>query len=282
MSASADPSVAKQKTGRNLPIAIAAGVGLGALVLATLFIRREAFVVFAILACALALYELTVAFKIRDINIPVVPLHIGSIGIIISSFNAGGEALLVSTALTAGGILVWRVLDGGGLPAVRDTTGGMFAVTYVPFMAGFVMLMLSEPNGPRRVLLFIVLAVANDVGGFAAGSLFGRHPMAPSVSPKKSWEGFFGSLILALIIGPIMGLYFFDGAVVFGATLAAATVVFATLGDVSESLIKRDLGIKDMSSLVPGHGGVLDRLDSLLLTAPVAFVVMEIMLPAAA
>src|SRR5690625_5406067 len=90
--------------------------------------------------------------------------------------------------------------------------------------------------------------------------------MAPSVSPKKSWEGFFGSLILALIIGPIMGLYFFDGAVVFGATLAAATVVFATLGDVSESLIKRDLGIKDMSSLVPGHGGVLDRLDSLLLT----------------
>lgn len=282
MSASADPSVAKQKTGRNLPIAIAAGVGLGALVLATLFIRREAFVVFAILACALALYELTVAFKIRDINIPVVPLHIGSIGIIISSFNAGGEALLVSTALTAGGILVWRVLDGGGLPAVRDTTGGMFAVTYVPFMAGFVMLMLSEPNGPRRVLLFIVLAVANDVGGFAAGSLFGRHPMAPSVSPKKSWEGFFGSLILALIIGPIMGLYFFDGAVVFGATLAAATVVFATLGDVSESLIKRDLGIKDMSSLVPGHGGVLDRLDSLLLTAPIAFVVMEIMLPAAA
>lgn len=282
MSASADPSVAKQKTGRNLPIAIAAGVGLGALVLATLFIRREAFVVFAILACALALYELTVAFKIRDINIPVVPLHIGSIGIIISSFNAGGEALLVSTALTAGGILVWRVLDGGGLPAVRDTTGGMFAVTYVPFMAGFVMLMLSEPNGPRRVLLFIVLAVANDVGGYAAGSLFGRHPMAPSVSPKKSWEGFFGSLILALIIGPIMGLYFFDGAVVFGATLAAATVVFATLGDVSESLIKRDLGIKDMSSLVPGHGGVLDRLDSLLLTAPIAFVVMEIMLPAAA
>src|SRR5690625_7807669 len=100
----------------------------------------------------------------------------------------------------------------------------MFAVTYVPFMAGFVMLMLSEPNGPRRVLLFIVLAVANDVGGFAAGSLFGRHPMAPSVSPKKTWEGFFGSHILGLIIGPIMGLYFFGEVEVCGATLAAATV----------------------------------------------------------
>src|SRR5690625_2679725 len=122
----------------------------------------------------------------------------------------------------------------------------MFAVTYVPFMAGFVMLMLSEPNGPRRVLLFVVLAVANDVGGFAAGSLFGRHPIAPSVSPKKSWEGFFGSLILALIIGPMMGLYYFDGAVVVGATLAAATVVFATLDDVSESLIERDVRIKYM------------------------------------
>ena len=282
MSTIADPSAQQQKTGRNLPIAIAAGLGLGALVLGTLFIRREAFVVFAILACALALYELTIAFKTRAIKIPVVPLHVGSIGILISSFNAGGEALLVSTALTAGGILVWRVLEGGGMPAVRDATGGMFAITYVSFMAGFVMLMLSEPNGPRRVLLFIALAVANDVGGYAAGSLFGRHQMSPSVSPKKSWEGFAGSLILAGIIGPILGVYMFDGALIFGLTLAAATVVFATVGDLAESLIKRDLGIKDMSSLIPGHGGVLDRLDSLLLTAPVAFVVMELMLPAAA
>lgn len=272
----------RKSSGRNLPVAIGAGLGLGALVLATLFIRREAFVVFAVLACALALYELTTAFKIRNIHIPVLPLHIGSIGILVSSFNAGGEALLVSTALTAGGILVWRVLDGGGLPAVRDATGGMFAVTYVPFMAGFVMLMLAEPNGPRRVLLFIALAVANDVGGFVAGSRFGRHPMAPSVSPKKSWEGLAGSLLLALIVGPVAAFFLFDGAVIFGLVLAVSTVVFATAGDLAESLIKRDLGIKDMSSLIPGHGGVMDRLDSLLLTAPVAFVVMEIMLPAAA
>lgn len=282
MSEIADLPDEKQKTGRNLPVAIGAGLGLGALVLASLFIRREAFIVLAIVGCALALYELTVAFKLRNINIPVVPLHIGSIGILISSFNAGGEALLVSTALAAGGIVVWRVLDGGGLPAVRDATGGMFAVTYVPFMAGFVMLMLAEPNGARRVLLFIALAVANDVGGFIAGSRFGRHPMAPSVSPKKSWEGFAGSLILALIVGPTAGLALFDGEVFFGVVIAVATVIFATAGDLSESLIKRDLGIKDMSSLIPGHGGVLDRLDSLLLTAPVAFVVMEIMLPAAA
>src|SRR5690625_5642237 len=132
-----------------------------------LFIRREAFVVLAILGCALALYELTVAFKLRNINIPVVPLHIGSIGILVSSFNAGGEALLVSTALTAGGILGWRVLDGGGLPAGRDTTGGVVAVTYVPFMAGFVVLVLSHPTGPRRVLVFIVRSVANDFCGFS-------------------------------------------------------------------------------------------------------------------
>jgi len=282
VSAIADSAPDKQKTGRNVPAAIAVGLGLGAVVLATLFIRREAFVVFAILACALALYELGVAFKIRDINIPIVPLHIGSIGILISAFNAGGEALLVATALTAGGILVWRVLEGGGLPAVRDVTGGMFAVTYVPFMAGFVMLMLAEPNGPRRVLMFIALAVANDVGGYVSGSQFGRHPMSPSISPKKSWEGLAGSLVLALIVGPILGTYFFDGAVVFGAVLATVTVAFSTMGDLAESLIKRDLGIKDMSSLIPGHGGVLDRLDSLLLTAPVAFVVMEIMLPSAA
>lgn len=278
MSEIADAPARTKKAGRNLPVAIGAGLGLGALVLAALFIRREAFVVVAILGCALALYELQLAFKIRDIKIPVVPLHIGSIGILISSFNAGGEALLVSSALTAGGILVWRVLDGGGLAAVRDVTAGMFALSYVPFMAGFVMLMLAQPDGPRRVLMFIALAVANDVGGFAAGSQFGRHPMAPNVSPKKSWEGLAGSLILALIIGPALGIALFDGAVLFGVTLAALTVIFATAGDLAESLIKRDLEIKDMSSLIPGHGGVLDRLDSLLLTAPIAFVVMEIML----
>lgn len=278
MSEIADAPARTKKAGRNLPVAIGAGLGLGALVLAALFIRREAFVVVAILGCALALYELHLAFKIRDIKIPVVPLHIGSIGILISSFNAGGEALLVSSALTAGGILVWRVLDGGGLAAVRDVTAGMFALSYVPFMAGFVMLMLAQPDGPRRVLMFIALAVANDVGGFAAGSQFGRHPMAPNVSPKKSWEGLAGSLILALIIGPALGIALFDGAVLFGVTLAALTVIFATAGDLAESLIKRDLEIKDMSSLIPGHGGVLDRLDSLLLTAPIAFVVMEIML----
>src|SRR5690625_7641455 len=111
----------------------------------------------------------------RDINIPVVPLHIGSSGIIISSFSAGGEALLVSTALTAGGILVWRVLDGGGLPAVRDTTGGKFAVTYVPFMAGFLVVMLSGPNWPRRVTGFRFLAGGHDFRRSGAGFRFRPH-----------------------------------------------------------------------------------------------------------
>jgi len=271
----------KKSAGRNLPVAITVGLLLGAAVLASLFIRREAFIVFTIIACALALYEIRVALKKRNIFTPMVPLHVGSIGILVSAYSAGGEALLVSTALTAGGILVWRVLDGGGLTAVRDAAGGMFAVAYIPFMAGFVMLMLAEPNGPFRVFTFIALAVANDVGGYIMGSQFGRHPLAPSVSPKKSWEGLVGSLVFASIVGALLGYSLFHGQWKFGLVLAGASVVAATLGDLSESLIKRDLRIKDMSSLIPGHGGVLDRLDSLLFTAPAAFLVMELMLPVA-
>lgn len=272
--------VTSGRAGRNMPVAITVGLLLGALVVAALFIKREIFVAVAVVACAIALVELAIAFRSRGINIPQVPLQVGSAGIIISSFVAGSEALLVSTALTAGGVLVWRVLDGGGLPAVRDATAGMFAAAYVPFLAGFVMLMLAEPNGPVRVITMIALVVCNDVGGLIGGVLFGRHPMAPSVSPRKSWEGLAGSLILAAIVGVVLGQLLFSGAWHVGLLLAVVTVATATLGDLSESLLKRDLGLKDMGALLPGHGGIMDRLDSQLVTAPAAYLILTLLLPA--
>jgi phosphatidate cytidylyltransferase len=277
----ASPEAPPQATraGRNLPAAVAVGLGLLALVGASLFLVKEAFVVVAVLAVGGSLWELSHAFARRGINLPLLPLLVGTIGILVSSYVAGEEALLVSFMLTAGGVVVWRVIDSGGVDALRDSTAGVFAAAWLPFLAGFVMLMLAMPDGARRVLLFVLLAVASDVGGYAAGVMFGRHPLAPSVSPKKTWEGLAGSVLLSCLVGAAGITWLLGGDPLVGVGLALATVGTATLGDLAESLIKRDLELKDMGTLLPGHGGVLDRLDSLLLTAPVVHLVLLAALP---
>jgi phosphatidate cytidylyltransferase len=268
-----------RRGGRNLPAAIAVGLGLLALVGASLFLVKEAFVAVAVLAVGASLWEVAHAFARRGINLPLLPLLVGTVGILVSSYVAGEEALLVSFMLTAGGVVVWRVIDSGGRDAVRDSTAGVFAAAWLPFLAGFVMLMLAMPDGARRVLLFVLLAVASDVGGYVSGVLFGRHPLAPSVSPKKTWEGLAGSVLLSCLVGAAGITWLLGGNPLIGVGLALATVGTATLGDLAESLIKRDLELKDMGTLLPGHGGVLDRLDSLLLTAPVVHLVLLAAMP---
>jgi phosphatidate cytidylyltransferase len=263
--------------GRNLTIATVVGVALLALVVLALTVRKDTFVLIAIVACALALRELATALAARGIHVPLLPLLVGSVGILVSSYTAGTEALLVSFLLTAGGVVVWRVIDGGGMIAMRDASAGTFAAAYIPFLAGFVMLMLSENDGARRVLLFILLVVANDVGGYAAGSLVGRHRMAPRISPNKTWEGLVGSVILAVSVGIVAGNILLHLSIVNAVIVAVATVATATLGDLAESSIKRDLALKDMGDLLPGHGGVLDRLDSMLVAAPVTYLLLLIL-----
>jgi phosphatidate cytidylyltransferase len=145
---------------------------------------------------------------------------------------------------------------------------------YVPFLAGFAVLMLREDDGVGRVVLFLLVTAASDTGGYVAGVLTGRHPMAPSVSPKKSWEGVAGSLVTAVLVGWLAGDALVGLAPWQGVLLGVGAVVTATVGDLGESMVKRDLGIKDMGSLLPGHGGFMDRLDSLLPTAPVVHLVL--------
>ena len=270
----------KARPGRDLPVAITVGVGLLALVVAALFIRKEAFVALAVVAVGAGLWELAQAFTRRSIHLPLLPLLVGAVGILVSAYTAGAEALFVSFMLTVGGVMVWRVLDGSGERALRDIVGGAFAAAYLPFLAGFVMLMLAERDGPRRVLVFVLLVVASDTGGFAVGTLLGRHPLAPSVSPKKSWEGLAGSVVLSCVVGVVGVQVAFGGEPLVGVFLGLATVVSATLGDLAESMLKRDLELKDMGRLVPGHGGVLDRLDSLLLTAPAVYLILALLQPA--
>src|SRR6478609_6645418 len=247
------------RAGRNLPAAIAVGLALLVVVAASLAFRPEPFVALAVVAVGAAVWELAKAFERRDLHVPVLPLLVGTVGILVSSYYSGPEALLVSFMLTVAGVVVWRVIDGSGTAAVRDAAAGTFAAAYLPFMAGFVMLLLAQDDGRVRVLLFILLAVANDVGGYVAGVLFGRHPLAPSVG----------------VVGAVVGL---GASPLVGVALGILAPLTATIGDLAESMIKRDLELKDMGSLLPGHGGILDRLDSMLLTAPFVYVLLSVSL----
>jgi phosphatidate cytidylyltransferase len=263
------------RSGRNLPAAIAVGVGLGVIVVATLLIRKESFLAFMSVCIGVAVWELAQALQHKAIVMPIVPVLVGAVAMTIAAFSAGGQALTVCFILTVVGIVVWRTSEGAE-GALRDVSGGIFSAAYLPLLAGFIPLMLSRPDGQYRVLTFIVTTACSDTGGFFTGVLFGRHSMSPTVSPNKSWEGFAGSVLACVLGATICIPLLLGGPVWAGPLLGIAVAVTATIGDLSESLIKRDLGIKDMGSVLPGHGGVLDRIDSLVFTAPVAWLILHL------
>jgi phosphatidate cytidylyltransferase len=171
------------------------------------------------------------------------------------------------------GLSVWRLADGAA-GYLRDVAAGNLVALYVPFLAGFAALMTHADDGVARIIVFILTVVCSDTGGYAMGALFGKHPMAPTVSPKKSWEGFAGSILAGSACGVLMMVFCFHHSWWKGLLFGVAVVVTATLGDLGESMIKRDLGLKDMGKLLPGHGGLMDRLDSLLPCAPVAYLLL--------
>ncbi len=266
------------KAGRNLPAAIAVGVGLGILIIGSLVLRKELMLGIVVVAIAVGVWELRRALAQVSIKVPLVPSLVGSVSMLVSAYVGGGEALVVTVGLTCVGILLWRIAD-GVLDAVRDIAGGFFVAVYPSFLAGFAALMLAADDGARRIIVFILVTVLSDVGGYAFGVLLGKHPLAPSVSPKKSWEGFGGSVLTCVVGGAIAVDLLLDGPWWGGALLGACAAVAATVGDLTESTIKRDLGIKDMSTILPGHGGVMDRLDSLVVVAPVAWALLAWVVP---
>jgi len=269
----------RSRAGRDLPAAIGVGVGLGVLIVASLYIVKVAFVGLVVVAILVAVWELANALGSRGIRPPLVPVGVGAVAMLVASYVGGAQALVVGLALTVLGVIVWRLTEGPD-GYVRDMTAGIFSAVYVPFLAGFAILMLIPEDGARRVTVFFLLVAASDVGGYVAGVLFGKHPMARTISPKKSWEGFIGSTVFCLGVGALSVVLLLDGRWWQGAVLGAAAVLTATLGDLGESVVKRDLGVKDMGSLLPGHGGIMDRLDSLLLTAPVAWLLLTLLVKA--
>ena len=194
------------------------------------------------------------------------------------AYFASAKWVLAATALTTVAVFAWR-LPAGASGYVRDVTAGLFTVAYLPMMAVFVALMVAAPDGVRRALIFIILTVCSDTGGYLAGILIGKHPMAPVISPKKTWEGLAGSIAACLVAGAVAVPLLLHGHAWQGLLIGAAAVLAATLGDLAESMIKRDLDIKDMGTLLPGHGGILDRLDSLLVCAPVVWLLLFLMIP---
>jgi phosphatidate cytidylyltransferase len=268
------------RAGRDLRAASAVGLGLAALVLGTLFVWKPAFVGLAVVAVTVAVWELSHALATRGVRVPLVPVLLGSVLMLVGAYVGGDGTLVVALGLTIVAVVAWRLGENApGYP--RDVTAGIFVAVYVPFLAGFAMLLLQPADGPWRVLTCILVVAASDTGGYVAGVLAGRHPMAPTVSPKKSWEGFAGSVIACLAVGVGAVVLALDGDWRAGVILGAAAVITATLGDLGESMVKRDLGLKDMSTLLPGHGGIMDRLDSLLPTVPVAWLILTAMVPVA-
>jgi phosphatidate cytidylyltransferase len=267
------------RAGRNLPAAVGVGVVLGGLVFLTLFTVKATFLLYMGIAIAIALAELTGALAQRDINIPWIPVAAGGVAMVACAYWLGSRDALAAVGLTVIAIVAWR-LTGGASGYVKDTTAGVFAAAYLPLMGAFVAAMLVPADGPRRVLTFIILTICSDIGGYFAGITVGRHPMAPAISPKKTWEGFAGSAAACLVAGWLCVTLLLHGHWWQGLLTGAAVVLAATVGDLVESMIKRDLDIKDMGTLLPGHGGILERLDSLLVAAPVVWLLLTVFIPA--
>jgi phosphatidate cytidylyltransferase len=266
------------RAGRNLTAAIGVGLGLGAVILASLLVYRPAFLVVLGVTVLLGIVELTRALRAGGFAPPLIPVLVGAVAMVALAWTRGAEGLAIAFLFTVLAVVLWRLGD-GPVGYLRDTSSGVLVALYVPLLAGFAVLLLVPFDGAARVLIFIATVVCNDVGGYAAGVLVGRHPMAPSISPKKSWEGLGGSVLACMLVAtPVIWLTFHGpwwGGLVFGAAIAAS----ATVGDLAESLIKRDLEIKDMGHLLPGHGGIMDRLDSLLPSAAVAYLLLSVLVP---
>ncbi len=269
------PPVVVSKAGRNLPLAIVSGVVLAALVLSTAYYLPWGFVALVTVAFLIAVAELGTVLVQAGYHPPRVPLLLGTVAMCVAAYSGGLGGLTIAFAGTVLCVLFWR-LPGGPEGSVRDVTSAVWIAAYAPFMAGFALLLFAQTDGADRVVVYIATTVASDIGGYASGVLFGKHPMAPGISPKKTWEGFAGSVIACVVVGSVTAHQLLALAWWQGAVLGLAVVATATMGDLAESMVKRDLGVKDMGRILPGHGGLMDRLDSLIPVAPVVFVLLTV------
>ena len=265
------------KAGRNLPAAIAVGLGLFSTLIISLFADVRFFAILVAFATVLAMRELSQTLVVGLSSRMSILLQILAPIIVVAAALDGVTGLVITFIASSVLVLSVRLLDGEEA-YVHHATRSIFALVYAPVLASFAVLLSTQTDGAWKVLAFVLLTAATDLGGYVAGAIFGKHPMAPTISPKKSWEGFAGALVLQLVVGTLLWIFVFDQSWWEGAIVGFVMMLSATLGDLIESMIKRDLGVKDMGTLLPGHGGVMDRLDSIVINAFVAWVLFGIFL----
>ncbi|MFI2564467.1 phosphatidate cytidylyltransferase [Paenarthrobacter sp. NPDC018779] len=278
------------KAGRNLPAAIGVGLAMLIAVLGGLLFLPLGFVLLVTAFAVMGVWEVYRALEAQGTRMPVVPVMAGTLALPVSAFFGGLEGLLFTMVASCVAVLLWRSIESAA-GAPRSVFAGVFTLAWVPFLISFAALPLHSsggatpvgfwpegiPGGAWQIATMLLLVVANDTFGYIVGASFGKHPMAPKISPKKSWEGFAGSVGGAMVIGVLACLFILDKPWWVGLVLAIGMVAAATAGDLAESMVKRELGVKDMSSILPGHGGVMDRLDSIVFAAPVAYVLFALL-----
>lgn len=273
------PGGKPSRAGRNLTAAIAVGLAIGAVILLGLFTAKESFIGIVAVSVGLATVELARALKrAANIQIALLPVLLGGQAMIWLSWPFGRDGLLACFVLTVLVCMVWR-FRGGTDGYLRDLSASVLILAYLPLFGAFGGMLAVPADGAFRALAYSLGVVASDTGGYVAGVLFGKHSMAPSISPKKSWEGLAGSLLAGIVTGVLTLTLGLHGLWWQGAIFGAAVVITSTVGDLVESLIKRDLGIKDMGHLLPGHGGAMDRMDSLLPSAVVSWLLLSWFIP---
>jgi phosphatidate cytidylyltransferase len=263
------------RAGRNLPLAIVTALLLAGVLITSLVLSRPAFVAFLLGIVTLALLELLTVLRARATNParPVV-LAMGAL-LVVGAYLEGPAALSFGLLVTVLAGFAWYLVDRGRTEVTRNVAATVFAVVYVPFMAAHLSLVVGRADHyVGAVMGYAALVVIYDTAAYATGATLGRRPIAPQVSPNKSWEGAIGASVVCLAAGAFLLPLWEPWTLTSGLVLAAATCVVAPLGDLSESMLKRDLAVKDMGSILPGHGGVLDRIDALLFMAPVLYYVL--------
>lgn len=264
------------KAGRNLPAAITVGVTLGAVLVVGLFYLPAVLVLLAAAAVAVGTWEVCHGLnQKRGMGVPLIPAVATAFFMPFAAYYGGGQWLIFTVVASILVLIGWRIVgkrDG----MIMSIMGSIFVMSWVPFMISLALLLYREESGAGKVLMILLMAIGNDTWGYLAGVLWGKHPMAPKISPKKTWEGFAGSMVGSLIVGIICSMVIGDPWW-YGIIVAIFLVIASTVGDLGESMVKREIGIKDMSNLLPGHGGVMDRLDSIVFAIATGYVIFAVL-----
>jgi phosphatidate cytidylyltransferase len=276
-----EPPKKVSRAGRNLPAAIGVGVLLGAMAIGILLFAPKGWLPVLAVAIPIATHEVVRRLREAGYALPVIPLLIGGQAMIWLSSPYGTAGVLGAYGGTIVVCMVWRLVGHGlreqPVNYLRDISATVLLATWVPLFASFSALLIFQEHGGGRVFTVVSTVVFADIGGYIAGVLFGKHLMVPAISPKKSWEGFGGSLVFGIAAAVVSVTFLLDKPVWVGVPLGLVLVITGVLGDLVESQVKRDLGIKDMGTLLPGHGGLMDRIDAMLPSAVAGWIVLTLL-----